>query len=155
MSEDLEPREPTSWSLSAELHDPHLTLERYGEICFLLGRLHEEVRFAMGDAIVKGEMHFGEECYQMIEHMNLSEEARREYVRVSTRVPRSRRRKDLSWSHHRAVAALEPVKQKAWLKRASEEQLSHHALRLELREAGDSLPASPALSQCRCCGRPL
>jgi len=80
-----------------------------------------------------------------------SEDARQEYVRVAQRVPPSRRRKGLSWSHHRAVAALEPDAQKDWLKRAKDEGLSHHQLRDEMRNG-----AEPRQSvTCRCCGRAL
>lgn len=142
------------WDLSAiglRLRDPDLPLERFSELCWMLGRLHEAVRFAIGDAIIAGEALYGEEAHQAFENLNLSEDGRREYLRVSERVPRSRRRKDLSWSHHRAVAALEPAEQRSWLKRASEEGLSHHALRDELR---NGVPAAPS-TRCRCCGREL
>jgi hypothetical protein len=82
--------------------------------------------------------------------MNLSENARLEYVRVANRVPRSTRRKDLSWSHHRAVAALPPPEQKRWLREASQHQMSHHELRDALRNG-----AAPEQKICRCCKRPL
>ena len=81
--------------------------------------------------------------------LGLSEEGRREFMRVSERVPRSTRRASLSWSHHRAVAALPPAEQKTWLKRAATEGLSHAALRDALREGE---PAGTP-SVCRCCGR--
>lgn len=145
------------WDLSAiglRLSDPDLPYERYAELCWMLGKMHEAVRFAIGDAILYGEELYGEESYQAIEEMGLSEEARREYVRVAIRVPRSRRRKALSWSHHRAVAALEPAQQKEWLRRAEDESLSHHALREELRDSGTSGP-SPRPAICRCCGQNL
>ena len=137
-------------SIGLKLRDPKLPFERFEELCWMLGRIHEAVRFAIGDAIIQGEALYGEEAYQAFEALNLSEEGRREYVRVSQRVPRSTRRKDLSWSHHRAVAALEPPEQKTWLKRASDEQLSHHELRDALREG-----APPEQTVCRCCHRPL
>ena len=120
----------------------------------MLGRIHEAVRFAIGDAIIQGEALYGESSYQAFEAFQISEEGMREYVRVAQRVPRSTRRKDLSWSHHRAVASLEPPEQKEWLKRASQQNLSHHALREELRDSGAA--PSPRLAQhCRCCGQPL
>ena len=141
-----------SWDLSAiglRLTDPDLPYEDFERLCFMLGGIHGAVRFAIGDAIRLGEELYGEECQQAFELLNLSEEGRLEYVRVATRVPRSRRRKDLSWSHHRAVAALPPPEQKEWLKRASEEGLSHHALREELRNGAEP----KAASVCRCCGQ--
>jgi hypothetical protein len=145
---------PPDWNLTAiglQLTDPDLPYDRYTDLCWMLGRMHEAVRFAIGDAILLGEELYGEESHQAIESMNLSEDARQEYVRVAQRVPRSRRRKDLSWSHHRAIAALPPAEQKEWLKRASVEGLSHHQLRDELRNGQEPIQAST----CRCCGRAL
>lgn len=142
------------WNLSAiglKLTDPDLPFSDFENLCWMLGKMHEAVRFAIGDAIMLGEKLYGEEAFQAFEALCLSEEARREYLRVSERVPRSRRRKDLSWSHHRAVAALDPPEQKEWLKRASEEGLSHHALREELRNGAP--PKETSI--CRCCGRAL
>ena len=140
------------WDLSAiglRLLDPELSFERFTELCWTLGRFHEAVRFAIGDAIIAGEKLYGEEAFQAFEALNLSEEGRREYLRVSERVPRSRRRRDLSWSHHRAVAALEPTAQKQWLKRASEEGMSHHEMREALRNGIE--PSKQRM--CRCCHR--
>ena len=142
------------WDLSSiglRLSDPDLPFARFEELCFMLGRFHEAVRFAIGDAILIGEKLYGEEAFQAFEALHLSEDGRREYLRVSERVPRSRRRKDLSWSHHRAVAALEPQAQKDWLKRASEEGMSHHEMRDALRNGETA--RSPSV--CRCCGRAL
>ena len=147
---DLE-REGAISTIGLHLSDPDLPFARFEALCHLLGKMHEAVRFAIGDAIMLGEQLYGEEAYQAFEALNLSEEARREYLRVSLRVPRSGRRKDLSWSHHRAVAALEPPEQKEWLKRASSEGLSHHALRSALRPPSDEI----SREVCPACGRPL
>lgn len=133
-----------------DLFQPDLTYDQYEALCMWLGRAHEAVRFAIGDAICRGEQLFGEKAYQAIELINLSEKGRLEYVRVSEKVPRSIRRKDLSWSHHRAVAALPAPEQKRWLREASEKRLSHHELREALRDG----PA-PEPTVCRCCHRPL
>lgn len=134
--------------------DPDTPYKQFENICFVLGKMHEAVRFAIGDAIMQGEALYGEQAYQAFEQLNISEDAMKEYVRVSTRVPRSTRRASLSWSHHRAVASLEPPRQKEWLRRAADEGLSHHALREALREEGVA-PSAVTPSSCRCCGRPL
>lgn len=141
-------------SIGLKLRDPDLPFEDFEQLCWMLGRFHEAVRFAIGDAIIVGEEMYGAEAFQAFEALNLSEDARLEYMRVSRRVPFSRRRKGLSWSHHRAVASLEPPAQKEWLRRAADEGLSHHALREELRESGAAPPATTS-SICRCCGRTL
>ena len=137
--------------IGLHLADPDLPYERYEALCVLLGKMHEAVRFAIGDAILLGEKLYQEGCYQAVEAMGLSEDARREYVRVAEKVPRSVRRKDLSWSHHRAVAALPIPEQRQWLTKASTERLSHHALRDALRD-GD---AKHVPEMCRCCGKRL
>lgn len=132
------------------LHLADLPYEQFEALCVLLGRMHEAVRFAIGDACIHAEKLYGERGYQALEHLGLSERAKLEYVRVAQKVPRSIRREDLSWSHHRAVAPLELPQQKQWLRRASEEHLSHHELREELRNG-----APAKRTTCHCCGRPL
>jgi len=126
--------------------------ERIGDIYAAIRVLDAEVRFTIGDAILAGEMLYGERSYQAFEKFDVSEEVRRECVRISRKVPRSTRKlKRLSWSHHRAVAALPPVEQKRWLKRAVEEHLSHHQLRDELSSRNGSEP----VEYCGSCGRRL
>lgn len=133
------------------LTDPNLPYDKFEALCALLGRMHEAVRFAIGDAILLGEHLYKELAYQAIESMGISEEARAEYVRVAMKVPRSARRDDLSWSHHRAVAPLPYNEQRKWLKTASDRSMSHHQLREALRDG--AVPEPPTI--CRCCHRPL
>lgn len=150
-------QENGGWDLSSiglKLRDPDLPIEDFSQLCWMLGRFHEAVRFAIGDALIAGEQLYGDDAYQSFEELNLSEDARFEYRRVSAKVPFSRRRKGLSWSHHRAVASLEPPEQKQWLRRAAEENLSHHQLRDALR-AGGATPRRPSSPRCECCKRPL
>ena len=140
------------WSVSLELRNPELTYERYEEICGFLGVAHSEVRFAIGDAVLHGEERFGLLAYEAMERLQTSPEGLQEYARVSRKVPPSIRRKDVSWSHHRAVAAVEGYEEKkALLKRAATEQLSHHALRDVLRNGTEP----KATESCPTCGRRL
>jgi Ser/Thr protein kinase RdoA (MazF antagonist) len=134
------------------LTDPNLTYDQLEAVGGLLGRMHQSLRFAIGDWLRLMEERFPAKFSQAAEVLGISEEGMREYLRVSEKVPRSIRREKLSWSHHRAVAALEVPEQKEWLKRAEAEQLSHHQLRDRLRvdEEPNLEPAS-----CRCCHRPL
>lgn len=151
MSEVAVPPEWNLTSIGLQLNDPDLPYTRFTDLCFTLGRLHEAVRFAIGDAILLGEELYGEKAYQAIEEMNLTEDQRQEYVRVAKRVPRSVRREGVTWSNHRAVAALPLPEQKAWLKRCAEEDLSAAQLRDELRNGAEPIQQTA----CRCCGRPL
>ena len=138
-------------TVGLHLSRPDLPFDQFEALCVLLGKMHEAVRFAIGDGIILGEQLYGELAYQAIEQMGLSVDARREYVRVAQRVPRSIRRDDLSWSHHRAIAPMEPKEQRKWLKAAADQQMSHHALREALREG----EPPEAVTVCRCCHRPL
>jgi hypothetical protein len=82
----------------------------------------------------------------------------------------SRRRDNLTWSHHAAVAALEPGEQEEWLDRSTAERLSVSDLRSELRSArrgqGGQRPQSegsrrqrsleqPSALVCPYCGREI
>jgi hypothetical protein len=143
------------------LPDPNITYNQLEAVGMLLGRMHQSLRFAIGDWLLLMETRFPDKWSQATEVLGLSEDGLREYLRVSEKVPRSIRREKLSWSHHRAVAALTVVNkhgkiesdvrsQKQWLERAETENLSHHQLRDALRE---DKPPEPNV--CRCCKRPL
>jgi hypothetical protein len=144
------------------LHKPDLTYSEYEAVGGLLGRMHQSLRFAIGDWLLLGETQFPDKAAQAAEVLQISEAGMLEYLRVSQKVPRSIRRENLSWSHHRAVAALEVVDtstgevnvdhsaQVEWLERAETERLSHHQLRDALRTDEPTDPRT-----CRCCHRPL
>ena len=132
------------------LTDPDITYDQLEALGGLLGRMHQSLRFAIGDYLALLENRYPEKFSQGAEVLGISEEGLREYLRVSEKVPRSIRREKLSWSHHRAVAALEVPQQKQWLRRAETERLSHHQLRDALR-----VDEEPDPSVCRCCKRPL
>lgn len=92
--------------------------DEYEALGRALGQLHRQVQFGIGDYILDGERLKGERAYQLQESLGISEEQRRQYVRVAERIPFERRRKELTWAHHREVAAMEPEDQDAWLERA-------------------------------------
>jgi hypothetical protein len=131
------------------LPDPNISYEQLEAVGGLLGRMHQSLRFAIGDWLLLMESRFPEKFSQGAEVLGISEEGMREYLRVSERVPRSVRKEKLSWSHHRAVAALEPKAQKEWLATAVTERLSHHQLRDRLRPDVEEPP-----ERCPTCGRP-
>jgi len=138
-------------TIGLHIADPNLSYERAEAIGSLLGTMYESVRFAIGDWLLLCEKLFPERFSQIAEALPLSEGGRLEFMRVSGRVPRSTRRKGLSWSHHRAVAALAPPEQKAWLRKAATEGMSHAALRDALRPVADDSEREV----CPTCGRVL
>ena len=94
------------------------TRDEYEALGYALGAAHRAIQFAGGDYILEGEKLFGQEAYQLQESLGISEEQRRQWVRVAERIPLERRRPELRWAHHREVAALEPAEQDAWLEKA-------------------------------------
>lgn len=132
------------------LTDPNMPIEQAAAVGRLLGEMDSCVKFAIGDWLLFTEAVYPEEWSELVDVLGLSIDRRREYMRVAERVPRSRRRAKLDWSHHRAVAALPAPEQKEWLRKVETEHMSHHALRDELR---NGQPEPVAQRACRCCGR--
>ena len=91
------------------LTNPDLTYNQLEAVGGLLGRMHQSLRFAIGDWLMLMEARFPDKFSQAAEVLGISEAGMQEYLRVSQKVPRSIRRENLSWSHHRAVAALSKV----------------------------------------------
>lgn len=83
-----------------------LTRDEYEQLGRTLGRVHESLRWAIGDYILRGEELFGQEAYQLTESLGISPESRQQYVRVAQAIPRPRRRGELTWSHHRAISTI-------------------------------------------------
>jgi hypothetical protein len=119
---------------------PDLSLERYEAICHLLRIVDSATRWWIGDALLTGEVLFGELAYQAIEALGLSEDTRLRYVNVAQRVPPPRRSAELSWSHHKHIAALEPTEQTKWLEDAKTEGWSSRELYEQLREKKPERP---------------
>jgi hypothetical protein len=161
---DLELLNGNLSSTGLRLHDPDLPYEAFEELCAYLGERYAMVRsadmalkFAIGDAILAGEELYGERSYQAFESFQLSHEVLKECARVCSRIPHSRRRVTLTWSHHRAVASLPTLQDRQeWLRRAGDEGMSHHVLRAELADrAGENIPPAASPARCSCCGARL
>lgn len=88
------------------------------------------VQFYFGDLINQGVAAFGEVAAyaQATVVAGCEPETLRFYAWVARKVPPARRVKQLTFNHHRAVAALEPVHQATLLSRAVEEKLSVKAV---------------------------
>lgn len=112
-----------------------ITPARYEAMGVLFGRADGMLKWAVGDWLFQGEAIWGEEVYQLQESLGLSVGQRLQYVRVSGDVPISRRRVELTWSHHRSVAPLPPEEQELWLQRAIDERWTKVELEAALKEA--------------------
>lgn len=111
-----------------------ITFDRYEAIGRLFGTAHEALKFAIGDWLLEGTKVFGDDVYQAAEATGISKVSLMQYVRVAERIQMERRHPLLTWSHHRAVVALEPDEQDLWLKRAAESDWSKSVLEEHIRE---------------------
>jgi len=104
-----------------------LSWERYEELCATLETMEEAVGFWIGDTIIEGERLFGERAYQPWKAKGYKAERLRQYAWVAQQIPPVTR-VTLSWTHHRAVAALPEPQQAEWLQRAQDEGLTTRQL---------------------------
>jgi len=98
-----------------------------------IGTVGRCVQWLLGDWIVYGNEKFGERYSRASRITGYDPQTLMNMVYVASRFPISRRREDLSWSHHEALAALEPEEQDGWLDQATAHRWSVSDLRAMLR----------------------
>ncbi len=98
----------------------NMSLEEWSEAVELVSQLEVCSSWWVGDLLCAGENAFGERYAQGIPE-GLSPSALKGYLWTASRVPPANRHPGLSWSHHRAVAALPPVEQALLLDQAEAE----------------------------------
>lgn len=108
---------------------------RFGEI----GRCSQ---WWLGDWIHYGNARFGERYTRAVKLTGYDAQSLMNMVYVASRFDISRRRENLSWSHHAALAALDVDAQEYWLTRAGADKLSVADLRVELRGRRQALEAA-------------
>jgi len=107
------------------------------------------IQFAIGDLLVLGENKFGEQILDFMDAFDYSAHSIQNIKSVARSIPPSRRRENLSWSHHAAVAALPEGKQNAVLTEAETGRLSVMETRERVR-AENGQPLNDVL-QCPNC----
>jgi hypothetical protein len=100
-----------------------------------LGALGRCCQWTIGDWVRYGHARFGERYGPAARITGYDVQTLMNMVYVASRFDVSRRRKNLSWSHHETVASLDVEQQEHWLDRATADKLSVADLRLELRSA--------------------
>lgn len=119
-----------SWSdTGLVVADPNLPFERFEELVRAAGAFGDAARWILGDLLLFGEGRYGERYAQALELARVGENQLSNYRYVCERVARSRRRENLSFSHHREVAPLEPAAQGRLLDQASKEGWTRAMLR--------------------------
>jgi len=120
---------PTALILTDDLDfDSYEALGRY------LGALRDATAWWIGDWLIFGEFVYGEKYAQAVEATGRSKQTLKNYAWVASKVPASRRKATLSWSHHEAIAKLDPREQRTWLGRAEKQGWSIEELRGAMRE---------------------
>jgi hypothetical protein len=100
-----------------------------------LGAVGRGVGWWIADWLRFGNARYGEKYVRASKITGYDVQTLMNMVYVASSVDPSRRREQLSWSHHAEVAALPPEEQDHWLDRVEEHRLSVRDLRLLLREA--------------------
>jgi hypothetical protein len=100
-----------------------------------LGAMGRCSQWWLGDWIRYGNAKFGERYARAALITGYDAQTLMNMVYVASRFDVSRRRENLSWSHHEALASLDEQAQEQWLEHASDSRLSVSDLRLELRAA--------------------
>jgi hypothetical protein len=139
-----------------------LDVREWAEVGRRIGSVGRNIQWLMGDWIAYGNQKFGERYARASKISGYDPQTLMNMVYVATRFAVSRRRENLSWSHHEALAALDPEEQDRWLDQAALHRWSVSDLRTMLRvsrrelagggegvEAGAERPA-PMLKCPRC-----
>jgi hypothetical protein len=100
-----------------------------------LGAMGRCGQWGLGDWIRYGNAKFGERYTRAARITGYDVQTMMNMVYVASRFDISRRRENLSWSHHETIASLGPEEQDYWLDRVAALQLSVSDLRVELRSA--------------------
>jgi hypothetical protein len=87
----------------------------------------------LGDWVRYGEARWGRKYVEAAKITGYDPRSLANMASVALSFDLSRRRDNLTWSHHAALAALEPEEQDKWLDRAATDRLSVADLRQELR----------------------
>lgn len=126
--------------VSLRVTDPELTYETFAQIVRASSHIHSAAKFWLGDALNFGERVYGERYAQAIDATGLPYQYLANVASICGKVAVSRRRENLSFSHHSEVARLEPREQIEWLGAAVTNDWTVEELRLRVREA---IPPKP------------
>ncbi|MFL5913769.1 MAG: LmbU family transcriptional regulator [Gaiellaceae bacterium] len=121
---------PTAWAVSGDL-----SLLEWSQSGRRLGVIGRGTGWWIGDWVHYGNARFGERYVRAARITGYDVQTLMNMVYVASRFAPSRRRPNLSFSHHAELAALPTDEQDHWLERAEAERLSVRCLREEVRRA--------------------
>lgn len=112
-----------------------------------VGKKHSQAAMILGDLLAFGEERFGERYADCIdstrEYMRVAISTLKNWQWISGKIDPSRRRENLSLSHHEAVAKLPADEQNEFLRLADNEGLSVTELKAKIKEAHPGKPRGP------------
>lgn len=118
---------------------PETPLEVWAPLVVRLIVQSKRLEWALSDALVFGELAYGDLYAQWAQETGLNKRTLQNYARVGRLVEPARRRADVSFSHHEAVAKLPPEHQDDLLDAAVEQGWSRYDLRDAVRERREQL----------------
>lgn len=113
--------------------DRELDISEWANVGRRFGMVNRCSAWWIGDWINYGSAKFGEKYSLASKITGYDAQTLMNMVYVASRFEISRRRENLSWSHHETVASLDAVDQDSWLDNAAKHKMSVADLRLELR----------------------
>lgn len=110
-----------------------ITFDEWEAIGDTLARLDRAVQWLIGDWLNYGEAHYRETYAQALDDTKYSYQTLANMASVASKVESSRRRENLTWTHHCEVASLPPDVQDGLLEWAEETKASTRELRSAVR----------------------
>lgn len=114
-----------------------LSFDEWEETGKTLGRIGRACQWWIGDWLNYGERAYGEKYTQAMDVTGLDYETLRGYAWVAARIETVRRQTVSSFSHHAAVAALDPPEQDAYLTEAAENGWPVSELRKQIKTTNE------------------
>jgi hypothetical protein len=111
-----------------------------------IGLMSKGTNWWLGDWVRFGQRRYDRRYRDAAALTGYDEQTLMNLAYVAGRIEISRRREDVSWSHHAELAKLENHDQDEWLDRVLEERLSVRKLRAELRQSRQATVARTAAS---------
>lgn len=153
------PKPKVQYKPTQLMFPPNLSFDDWQEVMGTLAHMHRSFRWWVGDALNYGEDRYGEKYAQWLDSTGLSYPSLADTLWVARQIEPSRRRENLSWSHHREIAGLDSKEQDELLKRAAREELTCSSLRAivkaEIKQEPEC-PQSPTKRHeyaCKYCGK--
>jgi N6-adenosine-specific RNA methylase IME4 len=136
------PASRSGWNATGLIPPEGLTIGEWSDLGAAIAHQANGFMWWIGDWWLYGERYYGEQASQAA-GVGVAPDTLSNAAAVASRIEMPRRRGNLSWSHHRAVAYLGPIEQDEWLERAVAENLSVMELRRAIRRA--RVLAAPAV----------